>query len=202
MTDEEKAFAGKFHFEDDRIRFSVARHGLRLLLSKYLSVDPATISISNKPGQKPTANCQLPTTNCQLSTVHFNISHSGEWVLIALAKEEVGVDIEYVNRAFDYTDLLEDHFSEAEQEYISQAKDSVEAFYYLWTRKEALTKAWGTGLQENLKQVNGLDTSLPIEKQGEQWELENLNIGQYYCAALCYSAGDVKIFYFREEKAI
>ena len=188
LTEPEKEFAGRFRFEADRNRYAVGRRALRFLLSKYLSVSPMEIIISAEKGQKPFIS--NPSSNIQ-----FNVSHSGDWVLVVFANTPVGIDIERINPEFSYKELLQDHFSEAEQAFISKAADPVSAFYYLWTRKEALTKAWGTGLQENLKQVNVLDLHSIIEMDNKSWQLKSFNISGDYSAAIAYPSNSESIIF-------
>jgi 4'-phosphopantetheinyl transferase len=189
LTFSEKEFADRFAFEGDRNRYSVARNALRLLISKYLSSDPEEIHISDGRNQKPFLSSPI-------SPVHFNISHSGGWVLIAFASEELGIDIEKINREFSYAQLLGEHFSEREQSYIHESGDPALAFYFLWTRKEALTKAWGTGLQENLKKVDVMEAETVIEKHHKIWKLKSFCISNEYPAALAYPGKPENIFFF------
>jgi 4'-phosphopantetheinyl transferase len=177
LTKSEKEFTGRFRFEGDRNRYATGRQALRTVLSKYLTVSPGEVGISDQRNQKP----YIISPSSQ---IQFNISHSGEWVLIALANLELGVDIEKINPEFSFRELLEDHFSEAEQTFISESANPVSAFYYLWTRKESLTKAWGTGLQENLKQVSVLDAI--IEKGNKFWNVRSFNLAEDYMAAVSF----------------
>jgi 4'-phosphopantetheinyl transferase len=189
LTDPEKEFAGRFRFEGDRNRFIVGRQSLRLLLSKYLSVRPMDISIRSENGHKPFVS----NPSCK---IHFNISHSGDWVLIAVAIEELGIDVEKINPGFDFKELLQEHFNEPEQLYISKAADPVSAFYYLWTRKEALAKAWGTGLQENLIMANALDEYSTSDSNKKLWNLKSFHVSNFYPAAIAYSVRSENIIFF------
>jgi 4'-phosphopantetheinyl transferase len=189
LNDEEKIIAQRFRFDEDRVRFSVGRQSLRLLLSRYLSVQPLDIVLSAEKNQKPFLISHS-------SPIHFNISHSGGWVLIALATEELGIDIEMVDEDFSYGEILSEHFNPEEGDFITKSTDPVRAFYYLWTRKEALTKAWGTGLQENLKAVNALHSGLLTDTHKKTWEIESFSISSNYPAALAYSTKLAHIFYF------
>jgi len=179
LTTAEKEIAGRFRFTGDMNRFAVGRHALRLLLSKYLSIGPGEISIIAQKGQKPFISSPS-------SKIHFNISHSGDWVLIAFANGGLGIDIEKINLDFEYSEILDEHFSEAEIAFISDNDNPVSSFYFLWTRKEAMTKARGRGLGENLKMVNVLDDILDLNKK--TWKLVSFQIPEYYHAALAYPA--------------
>jgi 4'-phosphopantetheinyl transferase len=189
LTAEEKKTADRFRREDDRNRFSTGRQALRFLVSKYLSVRPLDISVISEKGRKPFIS--EPAAD-----IHFNISHSGDWVLIAFAHQQLGIDVEKINPEFDFNNLLEDHFSETEQSFISRAVDSVSAFYYLWTRKEALAKAWGTGLQNFMRQVSVLNLNSSLAWQQDSWKLKSFRISGLYPAALAYSQGTENLKYF------
>lgn len=189
LNDEEKTIAQRFRFDEDRIRFSVGRQSLRLLLSRYLLVQPLEIILSGEKNQKPFIISPS-------SRIHFNISHSGGWVLIAVATDELGIDIELVDGDFSYREILTEHFNQEETDFITKSTNPAHAFYYLWTRKEALTKAWGTGLQENLKSVHVLQSGPWTDTQKKTWEIESFNISPNYLVALAYSAKLERIFYF------
>jgi 4'-phosphopantetheinyl transferase len=189
LSASEKEIAGRFRFDADRNRNVVGRQALRFLLSKYLSVLPSEISIIAVNGQKPYISAPS-------SHIHFNISHSGDWVLVAMANDELGIDIEKIDTDFNHDDLIREHFSESEEVFISRAADPVSAFYFLWTRKEALTKAWGTGLQENLKMVSALDEYFFSDMHKKTWRLHSFKVSAFYPAAIAYSGASEELIYF------
>jgi 4'-phosphopantetheinyl transferase len=187
LTDPEKELAARFRKKEDRNRFTTGRHALRRLLSRYLRAF-GEIELCSAPGGKPFLSDAS-------SNILFNLSHSGEWILIALATADLGVDIEKINPQFIFEDLLDDHFSTEEKSFVRSSSDPVAAFYFLWTRKEALTKAWGTGLQENLLQVGVLEDSLH-EKNHTVWTLSSFHLSAGYPAALAYAGVPRRISYF------
>ncbi|HHT24351.1 MAG TPA: 4'-phosphopantetheinyl transferase superfamily protein [Clostridiaceae bacterium] len=79
----------------------------------------------------------------------FNISHSGNYVILGIAKEEIGVDIEEMIK-FDFWSMREQIFSSGE---INWVQADLYRFYYLWTRKESLLKACGKGFYLELCNV-------------------------------------------------
>lgn len=94
------------------------------------------------------------TDDCQLTygengkpylkhqSIHFNISHSGDYVVLATANREIGVDIEKIT---DYSDKVAIRcFTPLECEWMKQERET-EAFYRLWTAKESVMKASGFG---------------------------------------------------------
>jgi 4'-phosphopantetheinyl transferase len=189
LSPEEKQVADRFRMEGDRIRFCVGRQALKILTSKYLLVRPSDISIASYRGKKPFVFNPV-------SNIHFNISHSGEWVLIALALDEPGIDVEKINPDFDFISLLDDHFIEAEKSFIANAADPVSAFYLLWTRKEALMKAWGTGLQDHMKQFSVLNMDASLDWQGKSWTITSFHISPLYPASLAYPDKTKNISFF------
>jgi len=82
--------------------------------------------------------------------VHFNISHSGEWVVCAFAKLPVGVDVEKIRRV--NFEIARRFFSDQEvKELFSLPENEQTGFFFdLWTLKESYLKALGTGLTKPL----------------------------------------------------
>lgn len=75
---------------------------------------------------------------------HFNISHSGDYVIIALSEKPVGVDIE-MHKEHDYMRLSQLTFHENEQRLIEKSNNRADDFFMLWTLKEAYMKLVGRG---------------------------------------------------------
>ena len=74
----------------------------------------------------------------------FNLSHAGDYVVAALAKGvAIGVDLESLARKTDMEALGERVFSESERELVRAG--GRDAFFALWSQKEALRKALGCG---------------------------------------------------------
>ena len=82
----------------------------------------------------------------------FNISHSHGLVVICIDKLPIGIDVELIRK---YDDSLKNFVSsEEENEYITDEM----RFFEVWTNKESLVKAYGTGIKEDIKNI----PSLPI----------------------------------------
>jgi len=70
----------------------------------------------------------------------FSIAHSGDYVVLATAEREVGVDIEKVT---EYSEAVEARcFTAEEQKWLN---GDPERFYRIWTAKESVMKATGLG---------------------------------------------------------
>ena len=76
----------------------------------------------------------------------FSLSHSGEWAVCALDASPVGIDIE--RRRPLKAAIAERYFSSDEAAYLNTltAEEREKEFFRLWTAKESLLKAMGTGL--------------------------------------------------------
>ena len=82
------------------------------------------------------------------SGLHFNVSHSGSWVLCAVDDGPVGVDVEMI-RPIDIGSVAQSFFSEVEYESLMLEPDEgsrLRSFYRLWTLKESYIKARGEGM--------------------------------------------------------
>jgi 4'-phosphopantetheinyl transferase len=150
LTPEEIKRSQRFHQLIDRQRFVIGRGVLRLLLGSYLSIPPLQLTISQEKKGK------LFATEALERNIHFNLSHSGNWILIAIDNKEVGVDVEKVFPDFYCEEMMHYNFSPAERVYIQQSHTPVKEFFQFWTRKEALLKATGVGLINNLPGVSCL----------------------------------------------
>ncbi len=139
LSEDEAARAKRFKFEEDRVRWTRARSSLRILLSRYAGDDPTDLVFAYGKHGKPT----LP-----LSAVQFNLSHSGDWAVLAVSRDvAVGVDIERMRPGVDVAALLE-RLGETD------LPKTTPELYQVWTRREAKTKATGGALFD--KPVDGV----------------------------------------------
>jgi len=189
LNEDEKEIASRFRRDGDKFRFITGRSAVRLLASKYLQIDPLEIHFSNIKGKKPFITEPV-------SQLKFNLSHSGGWVLIAFANHELGIDIEYILDDFSIDEIVQDHFTKKEQSFISGSSNPVVAFFNLWTRKEALTKAWGMGIGENLRNLPSLDGMHDLTTGMASWHVVSINLTEEYKAAIAFPSEISNIRYF------
>jgi len=118
-----------------------------------------------------------------------NISHSGEYVVLAVSRHELGVDIETLGL---YKDKLARRCC-TEEEYIWLQTQRSEAFFRLWTGKESLMKATGLGFALPAGSFSVLPVSDGLHTiDGRSWYMKWLDILPGY--ALCTaSAADENI---------
>jgi len=147
LSSSERERAGRFRFEPDRRRFVVAHAILRGLLAESLDCDPAGVEIVTDAFGKP----RLGAGARELA---FNLSHTGERALYAFSPGvELGVDAEELKPLADMSRLAQDVFSAtelAEWKGLPEA-ERVAGFFGGWTRKEAVLKALGRGLDYPLR---------------------------------------------------
>jgi 4'-phosphopantetheinyl transferase len=192
LSEDEADRAGRFHFQRDRTRFTVARATLRQILGSYLSLPPQLLRFEYNEFGKPTLS------DAPLS---FNLSHAGDVALYAVARgREVGVDIEAVREGVGCEELAARFFSRGEAETLLALPPEARtrAFFDCWTRKEAYVKALGSGLSQPL---DGFDVSLaPGEpaallrsradaREAARWTLRELSPGDGYAAAVAVEGG-------------
>lgn len=174
--------------------FCICRGLLRILLGRYESTAPEEVRLISGKNGKPTLDPLV-----HKSDIQFNVSHSGDVGLIAIAKgRPVGVDVEKASASRRIDEISRSLFSPQEQASIR----SRGTFYACWTRKEALVKAIGGSIAElSHKVVVSTFPRRPTQILGmlsdgenQEWRLRDLPVGGGYSAALCYAAPPAEIF--------
>ncbi|MEK4131090.1 4'-phosphopantetheinyl transferase superfamily protein [Solibacillus sp. FSL W8-0474] len=114
--------------------------------------------------------------------LHFNISHSGDYVACAFSAFPVGIDIEqHVKRDFS---LFQSLWSEEEKQLYPLHKQ--EAFYGLWTAKESYGKYKGFGLHTSLAEATiQRDGIIHLPLGIEQAHVIPFFIAPNYSATVC-----------------
>jgi 4'-phosphopantetheinyl transferase len=144
LDHEEQVKVGQYLREQDRNRQVASRAALRLILGAYLGNCPRSLQFVVSGKGKPVL---------ENGHVSFNVSHSGARVVIAVTRcgRELGVDVERIRPMPDLEGLAR-HVTTAHEWAIwrSMAPElKNQAFYELWTRKEAVLKLDGSGLSRN-----------------------------------------------------
>ena len=195
LSEGERARANSFRAPADTRRFTLARAALKRILSGYLHIESSHVKLQFGTYGKP---C-LPDPE----TIHFNLSHSGESAMIAVANgTDVGIDVESIRNADYFDTLVATCFSSEERRAYTALEPwrRKEAFYACWTRKEAYVKAMGMGLTIPLRNVETFFPPLSCEefqpaKKGE-WFLSDLKTGEGMAAAISAKGGKKSIAYF------
>jgi 4'-phosphopantetheinyl transferase len=174
LSADERQRAERFIRPEHRRRFVVARANLRHLLGQYAGIPADGLQLAYGSTGKP-----------ELSGGgwHFNVSHSGDQALIAVALQgkegggAVGIDLEKV-QPLDYEAVGRGVFAEADLLTLSRAPASAKAdvFFRLWVRHEARAKAVGAGVDAHAE--------VPVY---------DLDVGPEYRGALATSIKPVRI---------
>lgn len=135
----------RFRFADHRRRYQIGHGALRVILAGYAGIAPGRIEFVQGPRGKPYLAGVMPG---HARGPFFNLSHSAQLALIAVAPVEVGIDVEKERHLESLTEIARRHFSESEFAALDAMQGDARrrAFYRCWTRKEAYIKALGEGL--------------------------------------------------------
>ncbi len=180
--------AMRFRFPSDQRRSAVTRGALRTLLSRYLGCRPNEFLFTqNEFGKPALAGAQL----------QFNVSHSGDYALLAFTHgSAVGVDVEQIKGARVVSDLAQRVLTAAEFAcfQLVGAAESRPTFFQIWTLKESVLKAIGSGLSVppedieidfNSTPPRLLSALTPAISDVAEWTLSRLAIGNVdYAAAV------------------
>lgn len=151
---------------EDRLCSIAGDHLARILLAQLCSVDPASIRFERTEDGKPYA--------LGLGA-HFNVSHSGHFVVCGVSDKPVGIDIEQMRPVREK--LVKKVCTDAELSWYQEAESTEEAtrrFFQIWTSKEAYFKWAGTGITD-LKAFDTLDHI----RSGGTFELEGHMVSIY-----------------------
>ncbi|CAM4502077.1 4'-phosphopantetheinyl transferase family protein [Paenibacillus typhae] len=123
---------------------------------------------------------------------HFNISHSGDWVVAAFDNSPVGIDIEKIV-PIDL-EISKSFFASSELNVIqmrNNKQEQIKLFYQIWTLKESYVKAIGKGLSIPLNSFaidfsNGKPVILQKSKSDFfMWNLMQYNLNNEYALSVC-----------------
>ena len=209
LADDEVKRAGRFHFQNGKLNFIVARGVLRTILARYLQSDPKDIRFRYGRNGKPSLAGEAESRLC------FNMSHSRNFALFAFAYDsKIGVDVEHISSDRTFQGIAERFFSKREVSVLNSLPENEQraAFFDFWTCKEAYLKAIGTGLSFGLDKVEidivaGTDSVLASingdADEAAAWTLQLLNVASGYAAALAIDrrGRDIKCWQWGRDSA-
>lgn len=102
---------------------------------------------------------RLTSEQLACSGLTFNISHSGDWLVIAVLSDthqqmsELGVDVERYRQSTNIYPILNHYFTQEETQALLALPNALQRdrFFDLWALKESYIKAKGLGLALSLK---------------------------------------------------
>jgi len=188
--------AARFHFDRDRNAYTATRGALRALAAHYAGCTPGALTFGYRDRGKPYLSAPA-------GDLRLNVSHSGGYALLAFTRgRELGVDVEHKRPLFELGSLAEASFSPAE--YAAWCRlpppDRLDAFFAIWSRKEAFIKATGEGVA----QLAEFDVSVRADEParllrmpgGVPWRLYDLPAIAEYSAAIVVPGDGIAIHCF------
>lgn len=138
----ERDRAARFVRQADHDRYVIGHGLLRSTLAQHTGIPAASIVFARGVYGKPV----IPSAD-----LHFNMSDTKDAVSLALHRTlPLGVDIETMQRSTDHERVGAHYFTAGEMEAIAAAPDAKRRFLEFWTRKEAILKACGVGIMDDL----------------------------------------------------
>jgi 4'-phosphopantetheinyl transferase len=196
LARDEQGRAQRYVHARTRGQFVVARATLRVLLGRYLDIAPEEVRLSATAQGKP---------RLAEGELHFNVSHTHGLAVYALTRHgEVGIDVEQLRPCPNHLEMAARFFTPGEAGALHRlpAGHSEEAFFHVWTRKEAFLKAIGLGLPHGLERF---EVSVPPDdparllhidgdpRAAAQWSLVTLEPAPGYVGALVSQAPPARL---------
>lgn len=175
--------ASRFLNHVDQVRYIVTKYVLRKILANFLAIPPSQIEFHLTANKKPA-----------VTGIEFNVTHSKNLILIAVSTSPIGIDIEFINRNVNIEPLIETVFSDQEYFFMDKSPDKLIYFYMVWTRKEALLKATGEGLIDNLTTISILASI--VSRFCVNFNVKSTLIDHQYIMSLATQVDSNKINYW------
>lgn len=167
---ERKERADRYRHREDALRCVTAD----ALLRYVLGTDDYTVE--KTPAGKPFVPGK--------ENFHYNLSHSGRWVVIAFGRREVGVDVETLRPDTDIENIARRFFAPDERNYVFEDQENQRIrFFEIWTGKESYLKYLGLGLMKDLASFSIFDREPGIR-------LHHRTLDAEHCLSVCSTCDD------------
>jgi 4'-phosphopantetheinyl transferase len=185
LTDKEWQRAARYRRRRDRDRYVQTRIALRTLLGRTQGIEPGEVVLTTGLFGKP----ELAGNYDELT---FNLSHSGDDSLIAIARGfPVGVDIERDSTIVDTEAIARHFFTPGERSLLETASpgERRRRFLAIWTAKEAYAKGLGLGFALDptaieVRPVAGGFRVFDSTRPKSRWWVRSLRLGHMLVGAL------------------
>lgn len=198
MSDAELARAREMSAPMAAASFVASQVAVRQVLSAHMQVLPKSIEIVRGAHGKPMLDGEA-------QLLGFNVSHSGDWGLLAVARVDVGVDVEQVRPQRVHPRFEQRFLTPAERELLRdrRATDGDAAFFVVWSRKEAYLKATGFGLAAPFSKLNSAGDTLPdLDAQGNQqagnnpWSIMDFFVDERHVGVVVARVPELSVKFF------
>lgn len=203
LSPEERRRAARLADPEHLMHFILAHGFLRLVLSRYLPIQPERLRFQSHANGKP----RLVKAGYSPS-LEFNLAHSAHMTMIAVAAgRPVGVDVEALTRPVRAQAIVERYFSPAElARFASLPRLRYEReFIRYWTAKEAVLKASGLGLAGGLSRCEvvshpgGRSAIVRLVRQGKPrpWQVRFFPFSTTYLGAVAAEGTEWKVRHYQ-----
>jgi len=157
LSEERRKKIKSFLHKIDALRSLTGEWIIRTVIQEELGVEEKNILFELKEYGKPDLKNHR--------NFHFNISHSGRWVVCVTDNMPVGIDVEEI-KPVDFR-IAKNFFSEEECRdlFLRKYGERLEYFYDLWTLKESFIKNRGKGLSIPLDSF-----TIRVKKEGIEFK--------------------------------
>ena len=115
----------------------------------------------------------------------FNISHAGDFAVLALSRQTVGVDLEHI-RPLDWQRIALRFFHPEERAYLAQSTEPERDFFRIWTLKESYLKALGHGFSVSPRSFCVLPEGSGAVLEGDAgFRFQSFSVFPGYCLSVC-----------------
>lgn len=156
-----------YYLYEDYVRSIIGEGIVRWSAASLCGMKPEQLEIKrNKYGKPYFGNVE---------NIHFNISHSNEWVACVISNCPCGIDIEKIGEV--HLNIAKRCFTAKEYQMLVMAEkyEQKKLFYELWTLKESYVKYMGKGLSMPMNKFS-------FVKSGNKWRIEGQGETEYYFA--------------------
>lgn len=180
----------RFKRSEDRVRTLIGDILVRVVLCRDFNYKNKDIEYGYNEFNKPFLKGN--------SKIHFNISHSKDYVAAAFDDEEIGIDVEEI-KEMEYEDIVKRFFTDYEYKWIMEQEEGIrlQCFYKLWTLKESYVKFKGKGMNISFDSfkfhVDCRNNICKLADNDEPVFFMNHSIGNSYELSLCGLKEEMKI---------
>lgn len=185
LSADEAERARRFRTAEDRRRFAVTRAMLRAILGRYLGQPPAALRFNYGELGKPTLD-----DACNPAKLTFNVSHSGDYALLAFARDiAVGVDVEHLLIERNTQGIARRLLAPTRYDQWLRMPEPARKRELLqaWTRREAVGKALGIGVSAEQEPNEHAISDLT------DWSISDLDIAAGYVGTLAVRARQIEV---------
>lgn len=164
VDEEKKKKVMKLMRNEDKMRALIGDTLARVLICRTLECKNKDVKYKYNEYGKPYLE----------NNIEFNISHSGNYVVVAIDDLPLGIDIEEMKK-IEFEGIAKGYYDESEYKWIinHNKEEQMKCFYILWTLKESYVKYVGKGL------IIGFNSfKFKIDEENELFEIDKVDNGR------------------------